>query len=549
MGKTNLWRHPWHLIWILAAYVPFLWKVALPFTGDEKTYIATAMEMRERGAWLRPYLFGEPSYLKPPFQYWMTLLGWQAFGFNSFGTYLPSVLALVATAWFLNEIASLLGERRWYVNSGLWFACSVGAMTYALSAQMDIWVCLFYAAAWWAGLRYLAADESAGEERCVRWLYAAFTLAGLSSIVKSPLYAVLWVAGYLLYLLVSGEWLLFKNRHLYLAWLSGILAGSAWFLALLAIDGEPFWQQYFLGEQLVKGSNGGTLGDLWIPLLYLAAPLTLLLVTAIRSAWMGRRTAAVLRFVIAWCLPPALFFSMFPYRTSLYLFILVPALAVLVDWGCFRANRTRTFRLLARTTGVLYAVALGVGGLLVYRAGFAPAWLFLALAFTGVAAAVLLWFGWMRLFTVAALVGILFVRMASIEISRPEQAELHAAVGPVSEYQAAMLDESRDIWKDIGRNSVAIGSPMRRLFNYDDIVDQLDRGGVVILNDEETEKYRLTLTGAFESRGRKLEWKPWRRFKRRKKLPLKTLLLKGREAVPDLGESIYREFSVVREVR
>ena len=47
-GKTTLWRHPGHLIWILAAYVPLLWEMMIPFTGDQKTYIAIAMEMRER---------------------------------------------------------------------------------------------------------------------------------------------------------------------------------------------------------------------------------------------------------------------------------------------------------------------------------------------------------------------------------------------------------------------------------------------------------------------------------------------------------------------
>lgn len=544
MGKNALWRHPGHLIWILAAYLPFLWETVIPFTGDQKTYIAIAMEMRKRGEWLQPYLFGDPNYLKPPFQYWMTLLSWNAFGFNVFATFLPGVLALLGTAWLLNEIASSLGERRWYVNSGLWFAATLGAMTYALSAQMDIYVCLFYAGSWWAGLRYLEEPDS--KKRKVRWLYVAFLIAGLSAIVKSPLYSVFWVSGYFIYLLISGEWLLFKNKHLYLALLDGIFFGLLWYIALIVRDGEAFWNQYFMKEQFQKGANGGTLADLWVPLLYMAFPFTLLLFTAIRSAWMGRRTASILRFVIAWGLPPAFFFSIFPYRTSLYLFILVPALAVLVDWGCFRSNRTRTFTWLTRTTGIVMAIGLSLLGFALYRFEFIPAWLMAAFVITGVAAAGVLWFGYMRLFTITALFAVLFFRMGSIGIAKSDRVGLLEAMGPIREEEAAMLDESRDIWHEIGLLSVSLASPMKRLFGYDDIVDHLSRGGSIILSDEQTEKYRQTLDSVFAARGKTLSWRQWKRFKRRQKIPFKEVLLQGRASIPEFDAMISREYAVVR---
>ncbi|MBC7386415.1 MAG: glycosyltransferase family 39 protein [Cryobacterium sp.] len=551
IGKSTLWRHPGHLVWILAAYLPFLWEMVIPFTGDQKTYISIAMEMRERGEWLQPYLFGDPNYLKPPFQYWMTLLSWKLLGFHVFATFLPGVIALVLIAWLLNEIASLLGERKWYVNSGLWFAATAGAMTYALSAQMDIYVCLFYAASWWAGLRFLEdrPNQRAGEDRKVFWLYLAFILAGVSALVKSPLYSVFWVSGYVIYLLISGEWLLFKSKHLYYSLLAGIVTGLLWYLALFIRDGEQFWTQFFLHEQLQKGSNGGTLLDLWVPLLYMAFPFTLLLFTAIRSAWMGRRTAGVLRFVIAWSLPPALFFSLFPYRTSLYLFILVPALAVLVDWGCFRANRTRTFRFLSRATGIILALGLAIFGFALYRFEFIPADLMLAILFTGVASAVVLWFGWMRLFTITALFAVLFCRMGSIEIARSDRHGMLEAIGPVKDYQVAMLDENRDVWHEIGLLSVSLSSPMRRLFDFDEMMDQLHEGGTVILSDDQAERFRHTLNDSIEAEGKRLEWKPWKRFKRRQKIPFKEVLLQGKAAIPEFDSLISREYEVVRIAR
>lgn len=547
IGKTTLWRHPAHLFWILAAYFPFLWEMGIPFTGDQKTYVAIAMEMRERGEWLQPLLFGEPNYLKPPFQYWMTLLSWKVFGFNVFATFLPGVLALLGTAWLLNEIALLLGERRWYVNSGLWFASTLGAMTYALSAQMDIYVCLFYSAAWWAGLKFL--NEREDSKRNIRWLYTAFAIAGLSSLLKSPLYAVFWVFGYLIYLFISGEWLLFKNRHLYFAGLGGVVLGLIWFLALTIRDRSAFWDQYVLHEQFQKGSNGGKISDLWLPLLHMAFPFTLLLFTAIRSAWMGRRTAGILRFVIAWSIPPVLFFSFFSYRTSLYFFILVPAMAVLVDWGCFRSNRTRTFLWLARASGVVMALGLSIVGFALYRFEFIPPWLFLAFVFTGIASAILLWMGWIRFFTITALAAVLFFRLGSIELARPDREALLAAVGEVSPYQGAMLDENRDIWNEIGLLSVVLGSPMRRLFGYDDILEHLEKNGVLILSDEQAEKYQLTLDHVFSDRGESLAWRTWKRFKRRQKIPIREVIFSGKESVPEFDLMMTREFLVVSKTK
>ncbi len=542
MGKI-FWRHPGHLFWIFLAYLPFLGKFGIPLTGDQKTYIAVAMEMRERGEWIKPLLFGEGNYLKPPFQYWMTLLGWQAFGFNLFGTFIPSVIALALTAWFLSEIASSLGERRWYVNSGLWFAATIGAMTYGTTAQMEIYVCLFYTAAWWAAMRYFRVEM---EERKPQWLYLAFAIAGLSALVKSPLYSVLWVLSFCVYGTIAGEWLLLKSKHLYLSLLVGIGVGLIWFLVILSMDGERFWDQYWIHEQLNKGGNGGTLGNLWGPLFYLAFPFTLLAITAARALFLRRRSNSIITFLVAWCLPPAIFFSLYPYRTSVYLFILVPALAILVDWGCFRTNRTRTFLWASRATGILLFAALSIASLALYRAEFIQVWLALALVFTGSAAMIVTWMGWMRMFALCSLTAILFFRIAAVDIVSSDVDRLKTAIDrsqATSEW--AMLDEGRNIWHEIGLLSVTLEKPMKRLFDLDDCVGVLNRGGLIILSDEDFDKYHHTLEKYLHDEGYDLLIQPWKRFKRRQRLPIREVLLDGKAAVPDFEEIVTREFQVV----
>src|SRR5690606_25447209 len=116
------------------------------------------------------------------------------------------------------------------------------------------------------------------------------------------------------------------------------------------------------------------------------------------------------------------------YRTSVYLFILVPALAILVDWGCFRSNRTRTFLWASRGTGVLLFIALAVASLALYRAEFIPVWLALAIVFTGSAAVIVTWMGWMRIFALCSLISILFFRIGAVEIVSGDIERLKTAI-------------------------------------------------------------------------------------------------------------------------
>jgi len=107
-GLGFAWRHPGNLIWIALAYLPFLGSFSVPLTGDQKVYLGTALEMRQTGSWLKPILFGAPSYYKPPLQYWATLTSWKIIGFNLWASLLPSVVCVIVTAWLIGEISILL---------------------------------------------------------------------------------------------------------------------------------------------------------------------------------------------------------------------------------------------------------------------------------------------------------------------------------------------------------------------------------------------------------------------------------------------------------
>jgi 4-amino-4-deoxy-L-arabinose transferase-like glycosyltransferase len=76
---------PFAVPFVLGFYLILLWNMSVPMTGDQKVYLSIALEMRERGEWIIPYLFERANFLKPPLQYWTTLLGWKILGFSLFG--------------------------------------------------------------------------------------------------------------------------------------------------------------------------------------------------------------------------------------------------------------------------------------------------------------------------------------------------------------------------------------------------------------------------------------------------------------------------------
>ncbi len=537
-------RHPGYLFWVALAYLPFLGEMSVPLTGDQKVYLSTAMEMWERGEWLRPFLFGDPRYIKPPLQYWAMLAGWKVFGFGLLGALLPSVLCVLGTAWLVGEISVLLGQRRPFVGSGLWFAGALATVTYGTTAQMEVFVAFFYALSWWQGLRFLAKPPGA---RDWRWLFGAFAVTGAAALVKSPLYSVFWVAGYLIYLVISGEWELFRERRLYAAWALGVAVGCVWFVAVAVSDGERFWAEYGVRESWNKLSgNSSTVAGFWVALLYFCFPFTFFALPALKGFRKNRHTAAVARFAIAWALPPALFFTLYPYRVRAYLYILLPLVAVLADWAYYRSGRGRVFVWLARATGALVAATLCGAGFILWRAEVVTAWPALGLACTGLACAGLAAVGRMRGFALGALAGVLFFRAAAVQMGRVDLEGLRAEWERRGRPPVAMLDEGRNVWHEVGLLSAGLGQPIRRVSTIEECAGALKAGSLVVLSDEQAsahlDRVRLELGGA-------LEVAPWVRWKGRLRFPYRELIRGGRAAVPDFEERVKRTFRVLGQSR
>ena len=177
-----------HMAAIAFAYISGLWLYSVPLTGDQKVYVSTAMEMWQNKVWLYPILMGEHIYVKPPIQLWATLAGWNIFGFNPFGTYFPSVAALLGTCWFLEQISKKIAPRKDPATASLWFAGTFGTMTYACVAQMDIWLVFLFTGAWWGAINYFYSYKNSNP-LILSPLSGSF---GFSSLKLLPLNLLYW---------------------------------------------------------------------------------------------------------------------------------------------------------------------------------------------------------------------------------------------------------------------------------------------------------------------------------------------------------------------
>ncbi|MBL7714851.1 MAG: glycosyltransferase family 39 protein [Bdellovibrionales bacterium] len=532
----NAFTFPGYLIWIFLAYLASLSLYTVPLTGDQKVYLAISQEMWNAGSVFQPLLFDAPSYVKPPLQYLSILLSWKIFGVGLFSALLPSVLALLGTSAILGKISLHFQGREFASNAGLWFAASVGAWVFGTVAQMEILLCFMDALAWFFALQFLARTH---------WpsLFLAFVFAGLNAWVKSPVYSVFWVAGFLLYLFMTGNWWVIRHRRFYAAGFLGVCVGLVWYVAMFRMDPQNFWDQYFVQETFSKkNGNASTPLGLWGALLYWAFPGTLLLIPgvlrALRLVRAHRPLSHVWTLAICWVLPAFAFFSLHPYRVKPYLFVLVPPLMLVLDWTITHCRNDRVFVALLRSSGI------GIAGLAVFASAFLirAEWIswFVAAALM-IASILALWAAWkrrLRGFAFSVILVLMSFRFAAADLGSHDLADLVAWSKAHPTVQVANLDPGKNVWNERTYVGLGIDREIGWKGSIEDAEAFVRQGGHLILSDEQWQS-----GGWSEKPG--IQFLEWRRFKTRRKFPYGKILLQGRAALPNFDDETHRKFRIV----
>ncbi len=493
---SGLMRGPRSLLLLLVLYLIGLWGMSVPLTGDQKVYLSIALEMKEHGEIIIPYLFDRANFLKPPFQYWMTLLGWKLFGVSLFGALLPSVLAMIGSAYLVKKISN----EDTYLPA-IAFASTLGVMTYGTTAQMEIWIVLLYLFAW-----SLWKDK--------RPLYALLVV-GAMAWVKGPLYPVLWGMSVFLYEALYGRLgsTILRTRFL-IKLLAGVVVGILWyFLASLQYQKEML--EVFLGREnfgKLQTPQGSPFG-LWGEFTFSLFPVLFYFLYGTFVPGFSERFKANKNFYISFGLIPALFFTIFPYRVGTYLFLLTP----LVVW-ITHVSFDQIPNWVKRSGGGITLLIAISAAFFLFRL-LNGGWLGIEIVFP----MIICFFVWSyahfkanrSVMLISSLLIVTLVRLGAIEIGEWDLKDLRAVVEQHHEVAYLIEPDHEDIWHEFGLISSAIGIDIMRKKNLLEIETFFAKGGVLILSDEQT------------AQASSLQCEPWTRLKRRMKFPLRELVVSG----------------------
>jgi 4-amino-4-deoxy-L-arabinose transferase-like glycosyltransferase len=184
---------------------------------DEGRYAEIAREMLLMNDWLIPRLNLAPYLEKPPLVYWLTSLGFTAFGLTEWAARLPSALAALAGVY----LAYGLGRALWGERQGFWGAMVLatcgGYVILARLLTLDMVFTFFLNLG--IALGYLALSRE--WRRLWPWAYLALALAVL---VKGPVGLVL--AG-----LIWGIVAFLKGRQAVYA----LVCPGCWFLLAVVV--------------------------------------------------------------------------------------------------------------------------------------------------------------------------------------------------------------------------------------------------------------------------------------------------------------------------
>ncbi len=320
----------------LLLYAPFLGEPVLRTTGDEKVYIAQALEMKARGSWFLQTLAEQPNYYKGPLHYILIRLGVILFGEHSLWSVLwMNAVGLGGIAFLLTRrLKQIWPEQFMPFIFGLGLVLSPGAFAHMFASQMEIELVTIY------GLcLYFSLGLSKTPLDLKQWLWLWLTI-GAASWIKSPLHSVLLGSGTCLYALLdtSLRSMLFSRKGI-ASIAIGTLLGFCAYLIPWYLDGANFFRTYVVRETMEKGPNGVTMLEAFLPNIsyqiwphaFMLGLGCLALAHDMLRGRLDRKDRQLLGMSLAFALPTIVFFAWHPYRSEIYS---LPTISAILLWAC-----------------------------------------------------------------------------------------------------------------------------------------------------------------------------------------------------------------------
>lgn len=353
--------------WLLLGLFALVWFGTLDYRHlvkpDEGRYAEISREMAINGDWVTPRLNGIKYFEKPPFQYWMTAIAYQAFGVNEWTARLWTALSGflgILVVWFAG--ARLFGRSAGTL-SALFLATNLYYVALGHINTLDMGLTFFLTLSAVGFL--LAQRESPGTPPERYWMLIAWGAAAGAVLSKGLIGIVIPSASLVIYSLLNRDFTPWRRLYVLPGLLIFLCLAAPWFIAVTMRNPE-FPHFFFIHEHFQRFTSTihRRAEPPWyfLPILLIGlVPWIPLALTGIVSACRAPlRTGefSSQRFLLVWCAFVLLFFSISGSKLPAYLLPLFPVLALLL--GPFLANVSRP----ALFAAAALAIAISFAGLI-----------------------------------------------------------------------------------------------------------------------------------------------------------------------------------------
>lgn len=342
--------------------------------ANEAFYVETPRQMVLTGDYVNPSFNGEPRLNKPVLSYWIVAGFYKALGVSvtseriaiAFGT-----LMLIAATFVIGRT---IGNTDTGILAALILASAPRVMLWSRRIFIDIYFTSFLSVALMAFVLARARPEHRR-----RYLVLMYVGLGLAMLTKGPAALVFPGVALFVFLLWNREFSEIKTLMVPAGLLIVTAIVMPWYVMLYLGDGWKPIHDFFIGENLGRFTETYGLQNR-PPYFYLGVLLTdltpwaLFLPAGLWAAWRTRDSQ--MRLLMAWIAVFVIAFSFSSTKQDLYIFPIVPAVAVVIASAVWRelqpGGNSGVIRTLLRAGGGMTALALAlVGGAFVWLASIA----------------------------------------------------------------------------------------------------------------------------------------------------------------------------------
>ncbi|HMO12678.1 MAG TPA: glycosyltransferase family 39 protein [Pirellulaceae bacterium] len=341
---------------------------------DEGFYASTAAEMYRNGEWVVPTFNGELFAHKPPFMYWMMMLGYSIFGVSEIGARFFSSIFAVATILMTYLLGTRLFNARAGVLSAIVLATSLLFSIGGRAATPDVYLTFFVTTAIYCFVRLREANQTAdasrsvvthADQRSAKWslLFLMYIAIACATLCKGPigiLFPATIIGCYLIWAAMRrsnrtmhsldeediGRWRSSVGRNLLrsvlgLRPITGLLivfaVAGPWYVGVGALTEGEFHREFFGVHHWHRASTAmeGHRGPVFyypISVLVGMFPWSIITIPAIIIWWRSFKDTQInlngLRLVTCWILVYIIVFSMAATKLPTYILPAYPAMAL-----------------------------------------------------------------------------------------------------------------------------------------------------------------------------------------------------------------------------